>query len=250
MLVFGTFRVAASAALLALIATAPSVNAQAAPNLEDIVGRLEQVQTEARNNVRPYSVTREYRLLKDDKNESQVTAEVNFVPPHRKGYQIQNTVGSNQGSKVVKKILDHESEMTERWTETAITRDNYDFVMLRQEPLRGRNCYVLQLTPKRESKELIEGIAWIDAGSFRIMKVSGTPSKSPSWWIKRLLVTVEYGDVEGMWLQRTTVAQAEVRVIGRRTLLSRDLSYRTGDVVAANSSRRTRPATTLASSVN
>lgn len=201
--------------------------------------------------MRPYSVTREYRLIKDDKAESQVTAEVNFVPPHRKDYLIQNAVGSNQGSKVVKKILDHESEMTERWTETAITRGNYDFALLRHETLRGRNCYVFKLAPRRESKELLNGLAWVDAATFRIMRVSGTPSKSPSWWIKRLVVTLEYGDVEGMWLQRATTAQAEVRIIGRRTLTSRDLSYRTGEVVAANSpSRRSRPATALASSVN
>jgi hypothetical protein len=234
-----------------MFAAAALAGAQAPVDTDNVVSQLEQVQAEARSSVRPYSVTREYRLIKDNKAESQVTAEVNFVPPHRKDYQIQTSSGSNQGSKVVKKILDHESEMTERWTETAITRGNYEFALVRQESLRGRNCYVLQLTPKRESKELIAGLAWVDASTFRIMRVSGSPSKSPSWWIKRLVVTLEYGDVEGMWLQRSTVAQAEVRVVGRRTLTSRDLTYRTSEVVAANSaSRRTRPATALASSVN
>ena len=251
MLANTTFWVARAATLVAIFAAAGLAGAQATVDADNVVSQLEQVQTEARNTVRPYSVTREYKLIKDDKAESQVTAEVNFVPPHRKDYQIQTSSGSNQGSKVVKKILDHESQMTQRWTETAITRDNYDFAVLRQDSLRGRNCYVLQLTPKRESKELISGLAWVDAETFRITKVSGTPSKSPSWWIKRLVITLEYGDVEGMWLQRSTTAQAEVRVIGRRTLTSRDLSYRTGDVVAANSaSRRTRPATALASGVN
>jgi hypothetical protein len=246
-----TSRAVQAAAFIALLTAAGFAAAQSTIDADSIVIRLEQVQAEARSSVRPYSVTREYKLIKDNKDESQVTAEVNFVPPHRKDYQIRTSLGSNQGSKVVKKILDHESEMTERWTETAITRDNYDFVALRQEVLRGRNCYVLHLTPRRESKELISGLAWVDASTFRIMKVSGSPSRSPSWWIKRLVITLEYGDVEGMWLQRSTIAQAEVRVVGRRTLTSRDLSYRTGDVVAANSgSRRSRSATALASSVN
>lgn len=251
MLTNSTFRIARAATFAAIFAATGFAGAQAPVDTDNVVGRLEQVQAEARNTIRPYSVTREYKLIKDNKAESQVTAEVNFVPPHRKDYQIQTSTGSNQGSKVVKKILDHESEMTERWTETAITRNNYDFSVIRQESLRGRNCLVLQLTPKRESKELISGLAWVDAATFRIMKVSGTPSKSPSWWIKRLVITLEYGDVEGMWLQRSTTAQAEVRVVGRRTLTSRDLSYRTGDVIATNStSRRSRPATALASSVN
>jgi hypothetical protein len=91
----------------------------------------------------------------------------------------------------------------------------------------------------------------VDATSYRILKISGSPSKSPSWWIKRVVITLEYGEVDGMWLQRSTTAQAEVRIVGRRTLTSRDLSYRTGDVIAANSgTRRSRPATTLASSIN
>jgi hypothetical protein len=251
MLANTTFRVARAATFAAIFAAAGFAGAQAPVDTDSVVSRLEQVQAEARNTIRPYSVTREYKLIKDNKAESQVTAEVNFVPPHRKDYQIRASTGSNQGSKVVKKILDHESEMTQRWIEIAITRNNYDFSVLRQESLRGRNCHVLQLTPKRESKELISGLAWVDASTFRIMRVSGTPSKSPSWWIKRLVITLEYGDVEGMWLQRSTTAQAEVRVVGRRTLTSRDLSYRTGDVVAANSaSRRSRPATALASTVN
>ncbi len=251
MLTNSTFRVARAATFAAIFTAAGFSGAQVPGDTDNVVSQLEQVQVEARNTIRPYSVTREYKLIKDNQAESQVTAEVNFVPPHRKDYQIQNSTGSNQGSKVVKKILAHESEMTERWTETAITRDNYDFSVVRQEPLRGRNCFVLQLTPRRESKELISGLAWVDAATFRIMKVSGTPAKSPSWWIKRLVITLEYGDVEGMWLQRSTTAQAEVRVIGRRTLTSRDVSYRTGDVVAANSaSRRSRPATALASTIN
>lgn len=241
------------AALLALFGTASVAFAQAP--LQEIVSRVEQVQSDARNSIRPYSVTREYKLLKEGgQQDSKVVAEVNFVPPHKKDYQIQSTAGSGQGPKVVKKVLEHESEMTERWSETAIVSDNYDFAFLGEESLRGRNCYLLQLTPKRESKELISGHAWVDAETYRVLKVSGTPSKSPSWWIKRVQITVEYGDVQGMWLQRSTSAQADVRVLGLRTLVSRDVSYRTGEVVADNAlpsrARSPRPATSLAAGVN
>jgi hypothetical protein len=205
-----------------------------------IVTRMEQVQTEARDSVRPYAVTREYKLVKDGgEAESQVVAEVRFVPPHQKDYEIQSSAGNGQGPKVVKKVLDHEAEMSERWNETAITRENYDFALVGQEAVNGRNCYVLQLTPKRESKELLNGRAWVDAASFRLRRLNGTPSKSPSWWIKRLQITIEYGNVDGMWLQRSTSARAEVRLIGSRTLVGRDVSYKMGAVVASTEKSRT-----------
>jgi outer membrane lipoprotein-sorting protein len=253
-LVARKIRFAQQTAAAVLFGAAAFVSAHA-QNIQDVAAHIEQVQSQNRNNVRPYSVVREYKLLKDGgQQESQVTAEVSFVPPHSKDYQIQNTSGSNQGPKVVKKVLEHESEMTEHWNETAITRDNYEFALAGHDTLRGRNCLVVQLTPKRESKELIEGQAWVDEQNFRILKISGTPSKSPSWWIKRLQITIEYGEVNGMWLQRTSNAQADVRIVGQRTLLSRDVSYRTAEVVADNLPRRgrsTRPATNLASaSVN
>ena len=57
------------------------------------------------------------------------------------------------------------------------THCNYQFALLGQEQVGGHSCYVLQLTPKRNDAELVNGKAWIDASSFQIRRIAGTPAK-------------------------------------------------------------------------
>ena len=43
------------------------------------------------------------------------------------------------------------------WEESALTERNYTFGLVGEEQLDGRNCYVLSIEPRRESKDLIRG---------------------------------------------------------------------------------------------
>jgi hypothetical protein len=52
-------------------------------------------------------------------------------------------------------------------------------------------------------------------------------------------VTFLYGDVGGMWLQTATEAAANVRVLGRTTMVSRDVKYKITELVATVSSVET-----------
>jgi hypothetical protein len=81
-----------------------------------------------------------------------------------------------------------------------------------------------------------------------IRRVEGELAKSPSWWVKKASVVVEYGDVEGMWLQTRSVADAKMRMIGDYTMVSQNTELRAATTVASarkpQSSFRRRLATT------
>jgi hypothetical protein len=202
------------------------------PTLETIVARMTRAQQDARAGVRPYAVTRYYELRSESKPDkaSTVTAEIRVQPPSTKDFTIQETKG---GERVVRKVLEHEREMASQWEKTAFTEANYSFAMAGEEVLDGHRCYVLELTPRREAKELVRGRAWIDAEQFNIRQVVGEPSKSPSFWIKHMEVTLRYGEVQGMWLQTGASATADVRLAGKHTFTSRDISYST-EMLAKN----------------
>lgn len=206
--------------------------------LDQIVNQMTQAQAESRDRDLAYSITREYQLSAQGATSpsSQVVAEINFVPPSAKDYSIVKSEGSDRGKSIVRKVLDHESEMANHSDEHAVTARNYDFALLGRELVNGRDCYVLQLSPRRQAVELIRGKAWVDANSFSLRRMEGTPAKSPSMWIKNLTVTIDYDNVSGIWVATSTKAVADLRFAGTHVLTSRELDVRTAAVSA-----RTRP---------
>ncbi len=198
---------------------------QASLNLGQIVSRIQQARTAEHDHSVPYKVTREYELLSQGAAQanSQVVAEVSFVPPAAKEYTIVKTEGSDRGTSIVRKILDHEVTMATHADAHELSPANYDFTLIGRDTIDGHDCYLLGIAPKREAVELVRGRAWVDANTFDIRRIQGQTAKSPSFWIKNLNVTLNYGAVNGVWVQTSTQAVADVRIAGPHVLTSREL---------------------------
>jgi len=205
-----------------------------------IIERMERAQSELRPQF-SYQLIREYRLFGANSSsaDSQVTAEVNFKPPTSKDYKIQKTSGSKRGEQIVRRLLDHDVEVSSNRSQarTAITRENYEFSYAGASVLDGQQCYLMELKPKRKEKDLIVGKAWVDKQSFLIRRIEGEIAKPPSWWLKQVRINLSFADLEGTWLQTTMKAVADVRIFGPHTLTSRIVDYRGTDVVAATQTR-------------
>lgn len=217
-----------------------------APSLDWIVGQMENAPSAAKPGV-AYQVRREYRLFgeKSSKPASEVLAEVDYLPPNRKTYSIQERTGSSRGEDVVRRILQRESQMVaggKTWSGAAIDSNNYSFSYLGEAVFAGYPCYLLSLNPKRKETELIRGSAWVDQQSFLIRHIEGVMAKNPSWLLKKVEVKLDFADVGGAWLQTAMQAVADVHFVGTQILESRTLDARVGDVVA----QKSRPATRAA----
>jgi hypothetical protein len=213
--------------------TAPGV--EQGLDLDFLISRMTAAQAANHGQVKEYTVVRQYTLRSgnNENSDSKVVAEVSYAPPARKEYEIRETIGSGRGEKVVRRVLDHEVDTKSDWHTTAVTADNYEFQMLGREQSQDCNCYVLGITPKREAKDLIRGKVYVDPASFQIRRMAGELVKSPSWWVKRVNVTLKFNDVKGMWLQTAGYADADVRIVGRHVLETHDIEYRTQDMVAS-----------------
>jgi hypothetical protein len=228
-----------SGALTALFCST-GIAQQSAPSGTMPLGAIIQSIQNAQAAARPqasYQIIREYRLFgaKDSKADSQVVAEVNFTPPAFKGYRIQRSSGSSRGQQLVRRILDHEVEATSKDSKasSAISIENYSFTYIGEAALDGQPCYILGLKPKRKEKELISGEVWVDKHSFFVRQIQGEVEKTPSWWLKKVHITLVFADLEGIWVQTSMEAIADVRMVGAHTLTSRLLDYRREDEVAA-----------------
>lgn len=220
----------------AMFAQAPAAAPAGSDDLATIVGRMEQAQADNRAHFRPYIVTRDYKLFGSDgeRATSEVIAEVSFQPPNQKQYAIKQSSGSGSGEKVVRRVLDRETEMARRAGEFDLNHDNYDFELLRCEQLAGVPVYVLGLHPKRGDRNLLKGEAFVDAATFRIHRIVGRPAKSPSWLIKDMQLTLTFTDVKGMWMQTASATVANVRFVGKHIFTSQDVRVQTAEQVAEN----------------
>lgn len=195
-----------------------------APDLNLIVQRLEDVQHQDPAQSRPYEVTREYKVFRGDEKQptSEVTAQINFVPPDMKRYEITQTRGNSIGERIVRELLNRETESAKKRQGSEIRRTNYDFVFLRQENFGLVPEYVLRIVPKRKDKYLLRGQIWVDGSTFRIRRIEGVPAKSPSFWIKDIHITLQYAQLGGMWVPVSFDAIATVRLLGQYTLAGLD----------------------------
>lgn len=215
-----------------------TVNSRQQPiDVEGIVTGLEKAQLENKHNYRAYTLVRDYKLFSagDRQPKSNVVAEISFLPPNRKTFTIDRVIGASRGEKVVRKILEHEVKTTaEDHGASVLNRENYDFVFLGMANVDGHSCYLLQLQPKHKREDLVEGRGWIDAETYLPRLIDGDLAKNPSWWLKRVHLTLSFGEVGGMWLQTGTRAEADVRVFGEHTLTSNEINYQTGAAEARN----------------
>ena len=224
------------AGVLAVSALAADAHVESLlPNAEIIVAHMMQARSENRARLRPYSVTRDYRLFGKEKQtaRSEVTARVTFDPPGIKQFVIQHASGMGLGERIVRQMLEHETEIGRNYTLTDLAPTNYDFRYLREEELGGRRCYVLEIIPRRKDKNLLRGQIWVDAITYLLQRTEGEPARSPSWWLKDARVMLVYGDVDGMWLQTSSESSADVRFLGRHTMLSRDVDYTMSTLAAS-----------------
>ena len=190
------------------------------PVLSVVLQHLEQFERLSAAQSRPYEVMREYKVFRLDAKQptSEVMAQIKFVPPDTKTYKITEARGSSIGERIVRQLLDRETESAKKRHESEISRMNYDFAFLREENSGVVDEYVLQIVPKRREKYLLRGQIWIDANTFRIRRVEGVPAKSPSIWIKNTHFILQFAGLNGMWVPTSFDAIATVRFLGQYTL--------------------------------
>ena len=216
---------------------AGSVQAQSrgpVPAVETILNRMAQARAENRTRLRPYTVSRDYKLFGKERQttKAEIIADVSFIPPDVKHYAIRQANGMGLGEKIVRQMLDHETDIVKDYGSTDLTPDNYDFRFLHEDDLNGRHCYVLEMLPKRKGKTLLRGQIWVDATTYQLRRTEGEPGKAPSWWLRDSRIVLVYGDVGGMWLQTSSESTANVRFVGPHTMVAHDVEYKFSDLAA------------------
>jgi len=117
---------------------------------------------------------------------------------------------------VLKKMLESESETStpEVRPQTRLIAENYTFTLVKSEVVDDRLTYVIDVTPKRRDKYLMEGRVWIDAQDFAMVRAEGQPARNPSFWTKSIHFVQQYRKSGSYWFPASTLSVTEARIFG------------------------------------
>jgi len=145
-------------------------------------------------------------------------------PNSKKQFEILSMEAEGLQKKVFLKLLEAEAEGSHE-SESALTPDNYDFEVVGKEVWNGRECLVLELKPKRNSKYLIVGKAWVDINENAIVRIDGKTARNVSFWIGKPQVTQEFRKVNDIWVSSANRSVSDVKLMGRTELVIDFVDY-------------------------
>lgn len=151
-----------------------------------------------------------------DKDEMHPIAEMTARDTYRKGSGKTYTILSESGSELVRKLglnslienetmLNQPGNVERSWFNSA----NYEMHLKAGgvQKLYGRDCYVLAIRSRRRAPNLIDGLLWVDARDYSMVKLDGTASRSPSIFAGATHMMREYISIGGFPM--ATQARAE-----------------------------------------
>jgi hypothetical protein len=188
------------------------------PESAEIFARLEKENEVRSRKLRGYSSIRRYSVYKKNKpSDAEIKVKMDYVGPFTKRFQVLSQSGSGWIDRWVFRSLIHAEEEAaneKKRTESAISAANYEAKLIGQERCQGRDCYLLELHPKRRDRLLIDGKIWVDKEDFAIVKLAGEPARGFSFWVAQAHLVREYQKIGDFWLQSKDETNAQVRVVG------------------------------------
>jgi len=193
-----------------------------------LVARVNEADSKREAGIRKIVAVRRY-VLHNKHWEKDAVMRVRMTYEAGSGKKFEILESENAGGvqkRALEKILESEVEASKTnldEQDTAITSTNYDFNMIGSEIWNGRECYILQLIPKRGSKYLLDGKAWIDPVEHAIVRVQGRTARSVSFWIGKPDIAIDFQKVDDVWVSARNRSVSDVKLLGR-TELSIDFS--------------------------
>ncbi len=72
----------------------------------------------------------------------------------------------------------------------------------------------LNVKPKRKEKYLFQGLIWVDAEDYALVRAEGSPAKNPSFWTKSTHFVQLYRKAGPLWFPLATQSVTEARIFG------------------------------------
>jgi hypothetical protein len=203
-------------------------------SVNDVISRADAVIRARFANIERYTVTEHYAVYRNGASTPSAERTVQAIYEKSKGTRyttISQSGSSMWQSQVIEPSLASDQHINDPATrhQLMLTTDNYEFEAEPAiAPIRGQDCFALNVKARTPSAYLINGQAWVNAKTYRLVRVQGTQSKSLSLWAGTPLITRDFTDVNGFAMVTHEKIEAHNVLIGRTV---EEIDYRDYQVV-------------------
>ncbi len=221
--------IARSLVLISLPALLPAATpgTSGSPSFENLAARVSTAEKARDARIGEVKSIRRY-VLRNPHWTKEAVANVLFTyqPDGQMHYEVLSMKAEGSQQRILQRILDGQVETASKKSEDpSISPQNYQMKPIGHETIQGRRCLVVQLTPLRKSKTLIEGRAWIDERESAPVRVEGRTAKSVSFWVGRPYIVQDFRKVGDFWLSSENHSVADVKIFGKTELQISFLDY-------------------------
>jgi hypothetical protein len=201
------------------------------PSGEEILARLETETNRRHALLKEYSGSRQYTLQNFRfGKQAAATVLMNYRQAEGQRHTVLTRSGSEKLNGIIDKVIASEADanLPAENARHQITAANYRVRLLGTEVTGGRKCYVLELAPRSRSRFLIVGKAWVDIGSYAVVRLEGQFAASISLLVGAPRISEEFIEVNGFWLPGRVKSVACSFLLGTTELDIRFSDYRLG----------------------
>ena len=200
-----------------------SCPAQQLPDITTIVRGVDASVKNRIDRLAAYTVTEHYAVFRgrDDVHPAaEMVVKTTYRKQSGKSYQVLSQRGSAIWRReVLGTLLENEKKMSLPGNlETALINSaNYEMRLDQNsiQSLNGRDCLVLDITPKRESQYLFKGVLWVDARNYAIVQLKGMASRSAFFLASAADVSRQYTELDGLPMATHAAAISGGALLGR-----------------------------------
>jgi hypothetical protein len=195
----------------------PALTAGSLPSGDEILYRVEMENIRRHLQLSEYSGSRQYTLQNlRFGQEASVGLRMNYSHSEGERYTVLTRSGSTKLNGIIDRVLESEAgaSLPAELGHHEVTSVNYRVRLLGMEVIAGRDCYVLTLAPKIKSRLLIAGKAWVDAGSYEVVRIEGQFVASLSILVGAPYIREEFVEVGGFWLPAHVQSVASSFLLG------------------------------------
>jgi hypothetical protein len=208
-----------------------------APSSDQILARLETKNNRRYTILKEYSGSRQYTLQNQRfGKQAAVDVLINYRQVKGADFTVVSRSGSVKLNGIIDKVLASEARASlppENFRHE-ITSANYRVRLLRTEVAAGRSCFVLELAPRMKNPFLIVGKAWVDAGSYAVVRLEGQFAASLSILVGAPRIREEFIEVDGFWMVGHVRSITSSLLLGPTELDIAFSNYRLNQVAASN----------------
>jgi len=217
----GAVRTVTAVSFLVVLAIA-AVPAQE-PDNPSVVRGIDAAVMARIDGIAGYTVTEHYAVYRN-KDEEHPVAEMTVKTTYKQETGKSYAIVAQSGSEIIRRlvlgtILDNEQRINQPGTREGSWLTSANYVMKLKpggtQRLDGRECLVLDISPKRKTPYLIQGTIWVDAKDYLIVQLQGTASKSSSVFTGATQMMREYTNVNGFAMATHARATSDSFLFGQ-----------------------------------